>query len=255
MKPSKDFLMNITREAGELVLEKFGKTGVEYTKKTDLDVVTKADLASEQYLLQKINEEYPSHRVLSEESGLSNEEHEYTWVVDPVDGTANFANHTPVFAVMVGVMKDEEMIMSAIYFPVVDEMFYAEKGEGAYLNGMEISCSSHSTVQGSKLVMVSFHTPLLRKTFSTLAESQEDMHILIWSFVCSALAFSQVSCGRADLHIAGNGNIWDIAPGILLCEEAGCEVSFLDGSPYEPGKEGVLVVSNPLLREDVLHLI
>ena len=255
MKPSSQFLKNVTREAGSIILEYFGKTGVEYTKKTDLDVVTQADLASEHYLKEQIKQKYPSHGIISEESDEYGEDAAYTWIIDPVDGTANYVNHLPVFAVMVGVMKDDEMLMSCIYFPVVDELFYAERGEGAFLNGERIRCSEQKQLDESKVVLVSFHTPLLRHVFSKISSSQKDMNILIWSLVCSAAAFSQVSCGRADVHVAANGNIWDIAPGILLCEEAGCEVSFLDGSPYEPGKEGVLIVSNSSLREDVLSLV
>ena len=249
MKPTKEFITKITREAGDKILSHFGKISVKYTKKHEGDVVTQADLDSEKILVNAIKKEYPNHGIISEESQDYNIDSEYVWVIDPLDGTRNFSTNTPFFGVIVGVMKDKEMIMSCIYLPYMKELYYAEKGKGAYLNDEKIICSEKEKINSSYgIVNTSRNIELIDKLRKEYAEEGMWTNIII----CGALVFSYVASGRRDWNITKNNSIWDIAPCVLLCEEAGCKVTFTDGSKFEPFKKGNLIIANEKIHEQII---
>ncbi len=249
MKPTKEFITKITREAGDKILSHFGKISVKYTKKHEGDVVTQADLDSEKILVNAIKKEYPNHGIISEESQDYNIDSEYVWVIDPLDGTRNFSTNTPFFGVIVGVMKDKEMIMSCIYLPYMKELYYAEKGKGAYLNDEKIICSEKEKINSSYgIVNTSRNIELIDKLRKEYAEEGMWTNIII----CGALVFSYVASGRRDWNITKNNSIWDIAPCVLLCEEAGCKVTFVDGSKFDPFKKGNLIIANEKIHEQII---
>src|SRR3989344_7418089 len=136
------FIQKMAREAGVAVLKKFGKIGVHYKKSDRVwDVVTKADLLSEKIIMSAIRKKYPDHGIISEESGSVKEGARYVWIIDPVDGTLNYSRGVPTFGVMIGLVRDGEVILSAINLPATKEFFFAKAGNGAYLNGKRIHCS------------------------------------------------------------------------------------------------------------------
>ncbi len=251
MRPTKEFITRITKEAGKNILTHFGKISVKYTKKNEGDVVTQADLDSEKILVNAIKKEYPGQGIISEESEDYNTDSEYVWVIDPLDGTRNFSTNTPFFGVIVGVMKNKEMIMSCIYLPYMDEIYYAEKGKGAYLNDQKIRCSEKEKINSSYgIVNTSKNIDLIDK----LKRKYADQGMWTTIIICGALTFSYVSSGRRDWQITKNSSLWDIAPGVLLCEEAGCKVTFTDGSKFDPFKKGNLIIANKNIHEQILNI-
>ena len=145
------FIQKITKAAGKAVLKRFGKDGVEYSKSEDAyNVVTKADLLSERIIISAILNKYPKHSILSEEEGEINAGADYRWIIDPIDGTMNFAASIPLFGVMICLAYKNRVVLSAIYLPVTDELFFAEAGRGAYLNGKRIHCSDTRELDSSR---------------------------------------------------------------------------------------------------------
>ena len=142
-----NFALSTARDAGHVLAEKFGRT-LQISHKGDIDLVTEADLASERLILDRIRNSYPRHAILSEEAGASagsaasdNQPSEWKWIVDPLDGTTNFAHGYPIFCVSVALEYKGEVVVGAIYDPTRDEMFAAERGQGATLNGRPIHVS------------------------------------------------------------------------------------------------------------------
>src|SRR3989338_11663830 len=138
----RNFIEHITRKAGNTALKYFKKSGLKCSHKKNIaDVVTEADHASNKMLLTAIKKRFPTHGIISEETGEEQTSAEYVWIIDPLDGTRNFLTHTPLWGVMVGLARKKQMIAAAIYDPNHDELVYAERGKGAYLNGKRVHCS------------------------------------------------------------------------------------------------------------------
>jgi myo-inositol-1(or 4)-monophosphatase len=136
------FIKQLAKTGGEIVGKKFGKIGVKYTKKDAKDVVTEADLAANKVITNAIKKKYPNHSIISEETGEEMTGSDYCWIIDPLDGTLNFATNVPLFGTMIGLAYKGEMILSAIYFPCTKEMLFAKRGKGAFLNGKRVHCSA-----------------------------------------------------------------------------------------------------------------
>ena len=135
-----DLAIRIAREAGA-ILQDYAERGFQITHKGRIDLVTEADLASEKYIKALIRSHYPSHRILAEESGISGSVDDYCWIIDPLDGTTNFSHGFPCYAVAIGVEHNGEMIIGVVYDPTREELFAAERGSGATLNGNKIQIS------------------------------------------------------------------------------------------------------------------
>ena len=139
----RQFIEDIVREAGERILPLFGKERAQYQKsESRSDVVTKADLLAEEILISRIEEKFPEHGIISEERGRIRAESEHVWIMDPIDGTINFATNVPLWGVMLAFTHNKKVQQSAIFMPVMNEFVYAQRGGGAFLNGERISCST-----------------------------------------------------------------------------------------------------------------
>ena len=248
MRPTKEFITRITKEAGKKILSHFGKISVKYTKRHEGDVVTQADLDSEKILVEAIKKEYPEQGIISEESEDYNTDSEYVWVIDPLDGTRNFSTNTPFFGVIVGVMKNKEMIMSCIYLPYMKELYYAERGKGTYLNGERIKCSDKEINNSYGIINTSKQIELIDELRKDYASESIWINVII----CGAITFAYIASGRRDWNITRNNSIWDIAPGMLLCEEAGCKVTYTDGSKFDPYKKGIIIVANENIHSEII---
>ena len=147
-----NFAIKIAKEAGKIQMSYFGDYGKLSKKSTNIDLVTKADIESEDFIIKKIQETFPEHSILSEERGELLSDSEYLWVIDPLDGTTNFTHNLPIFAVSIGlVKKGVEVICGVVHNPAADKCFYAEKNKGAYLNKNKIKVSSSRTLSDSLL--------------------------------------------------------------------------------------------------------
>ncbi|MGD0268467.1 MAG: inositol monophosphatase family protein [Candidatus Sulfotelmatobacter sp.] len=247
----------IAREAGALLMHYFHQhLKIEY--KGDADLVTAADRASEVLIRERIAALWPGHDVLGEEQGLSDRGSEYRWYVDPLDGTTNFAHGYPVFCVSMGLEKRAagepgRRIAAVIYDPTRDELFSAELGRGAWLNGEAIQVSKTGSVKES-LLATGFPSQKRHKNPNIHFYHQITLHSHgVRRAGSAALDLCNVACGRYDGFWEFNLNPWDTAAGVLIVEEAGGRVSRFDGSGFEIDSRETLasngVIHEPLLKE------
>ena len=146
-----NFAINIAKNAGKIQNSYFGNISSLKTKSSNIDLLTIADIESEKYLVKKIESIYPNHSILSEEIGSLNKSSDFTWVIDPLDGTTNFAHNLPIFSVSIALKKIDEVICGVVYNPAADKCFYAEKNNGAFLNNLPISCTKTLNLSESLL--------------------------------------------------------------------------------------------------------
>jgi myo-inositol-1(or 4)-monophosphatase len=240
-------------KAGDEILKYFGTSSVLYTKKTVTDVVTEADLASNTIICDAIKEMYPTHGIVSEEGDGYQTESEYLWYVDPLDGTKNFSTHTPLFGINIALTFKGEIVFGAIYLPITKDYCYAEKGKGAYLNDIKITCSQKEDFKGS------FGLGGIRPTEQSRAFLQKIDEISEHSAWVNAVASSAVSglwiaAGKRDWYIGPGRNAWDYAATALIAEEAGAVVTNYAGAPYKCGDKGI-VIANRVLHPTLLKFI
>jgi myo-inositol-1(or 4)-monophosphatase len=246
----------IAREAGALLMHYFHQhLKVEY--KGDADLVTAADRASEKLIRERITETWPGHDVLGEEQGLNDQGSDYRWYVDPLDGTTNFAHGFPVFCVSMALErrvpgKSAQLIAGVVYDPTRDEIFSAEQGSGAHLNGEPIHVSTISQLNES-LLATGFPSHKRHKNPNIFFYHQITLHTHgVRRAGSAALDLCNVASGRFDGFWEFNLNPWDTAAGVLILEEAGGKVSRFDGSPFELNSRETLA-SNGLLHDALLH--
>jgi myo-inositol-1(or 4)-monophosphatase len=246
----------IAREAGALLMHYFHQhLKVEY--KGDADLVTAADRASEKLIRERITENWPGHDVLGEEQGLNDQGSDYRWYVDPLDGTTNFAHGFPVFCVSMALErrvpgKSAQLIAGVVYDPTRDELFSAEQGSGAQLNGEPIHVSTISQLNES-LLATGFPSHKRHKNPNIYFYHQITLHTHgVRRAGSAALDLCNVASGRFDGFWEFNLNPWDTAAGVLILEEAGGKVSRFDGSPFELNSRETLA-SNGLLHDALLH--
>ena len=226
------------RRAGELAAARF-RTDVEVSLKGRANVVTDVDLASERLILDYVGREYPDFGILSEESEPVPGAAPYTWVVDPIDGTRNFAEGIPHFCVVVAIAAGDEVVAGVTYDPVRDELFAAQKGQGAYLNGQRIRVSDRADLGDGVLgfdLGYDFGSAKLLLEMAAGIWPRTQAYRLMGS---SALSIAYTACGRIDLYFHHSLSSWDIASGILLAREAGGQVldraTLQDATLFSPG--------------------
>jgi len=247
-------MSGIAREAGALLMHYFHQhLKIEY--KGDADLVTAADRAAEAMIRDRIRAQWPGHDVLGEEQGLSDQGSEYRWYVDPLDGTTNFAHGYPVFCVSIGLEQRSSgkgsRIAAVVYDPTRDELFTAEQGRGARLNGETIHVSKTATLKES-LLATGFPSHKRHKNPNIYFYHQITLHTHgVRRAGSAALDLCNVAAGRFDGFWEFNLNPWDTAAGVLIVEEAGGQVTRFDGSPFELNSSET-VASNGLLHEALL---
>jgi myo-inositol-1(or 4)-monophosphatase len=203
---------------------------VEY--KGEADLVTEADRKSEALIRERIAARWPNHDILGEENGLVDTGSEYRWYVDPLDGTTNFAHGFPVFCVSMALEYQEQRVAAVVYDPTRDELFAAEKGSGAFLNGQPIHVSQAANLQEC-LLATGF--PSRKRHQNPNIHFYHQLTLLthgVRRAGSAALDLCCVACGRFDGFWEFNLNPWDTAAGVLLVEEAGGTVTRFDGSPF-----------------------
>jgi len=250
----------IAREAGALLMHYFHQhIKIEY--KGEADLVTAADRAAEALIRDRIRAQWPTHDVLGEEQGLSDRGSDYRWYVDPLDGTTNFAHGYPVFCVSMGLEYQEldqrsagqraSRIAAVIYDPTRNELFTAEQGRGARLNGEAIHVSKTPALKES-LLATGFPSHKRHKNPNIFFYHQITLHTHgVRRAGSAALDLCNVASGRYDGFWEFNLNPWDTAAGVLIVEEAGGKVTRFDGSPFELNSRET-VASNGLLHDALL---
>jgi myo-inositol-1(or 4)-monophosphatase len=247
----------IAREAGAL-LRKHYQNGVATEYKGDVDLVTIADRESEQLIVNGLREIFPGHGIFGEEGTRSGLESEFRWYVDPLDGTTNFAHGFPVFCVSLGLERrqrnlaqdeDGELIAGVIYDPTRDELFTAEKGSGAFLNGRRINVSS-TKILGEALLATGFpsHKRHVNPNIHFYQQFTLRSHG-VRRAGSAALDLAYTACGRVDAYWEFNLNPWDTAAGVLLVREAGGTVTHFDDGTFSLDSREVLATNGHLKPE------
>ena len=244
----------IAREAGALLLQYFHE-GIKIEYKGDADLVTAADRASEVLIRERVRQQFPSHDVLGEEQGLNDQGGDYRWYVDPLDGTTNFAHGYPVFCVSVALEHralGARRVAGVVYDPTRDELFTAEQGRGAQLNGKPIHVSKAAQLKEC-LLATGFPSHKRHKNPNIHFYHQITLRSHgVRRAGSAALDLCNVASGRFDGFWEFNLNPWDTAAGVLIVEEAGGKVSRFDGSPFEIDSRETLA-SNGLVHDALLR--
>ena len=242
---------SIAREAGSLLMEHFRRrVKIEY--KGDVDLVTVADRQSEALILERIRSTFPTHDVMGEEGTRIETGSEYKWYVDPLDGTTNFAHGYPVFCVSLAVDYRGERIAGVVYDPTRDELFAAEKGSGAQLNGKPIHVSPAARA-AECLVGTGFPSHKRHKNPNIYFYHQITLRSHgVRRAGSAALDLCNVAAGRYDGFWEFNLNPWDTAAGVLMVQEAGGRVTDFAGGPFQIASRETLA-SNGLVHDALLH--
>jgi myo-inositol-1(or 4)-monophosphatase len=243
-------------EAGAIELKRyFNGTFTISSKATINDLVTEADHASEKAIFKVIQQNHPDHFILSEETGSMPTQSNIKWIIDPIDGTINFANGIPICCVSIGVEENGEMIMGAVYNPFMNELFFAEKGKGAFLNDQPIKVSTKNDLLTSCLVtgfpyqyLDSENGPL--QIFEKLIRKS----IPVRRLGSAALDLCWTAAGRFDGFYEHKLQAWDSAAGFLIVQEAGGKVTDLKGNKYNPYQPGI-IASNGQIHDQLLNLL
>lgn len=252
----KETLINAT-EAGAAVLKYyFNFKNLKISNKEGVNnLVTEADHASEKAIIETIRETFPSHFILSEEAGEMKMDSEYKWIIDPIDGTVNYAHGIPICCVSIGVEHNGQMVMGAVFNPMMNEFFIAEKGKGAWLNGEPIHVSEKSTVMDSCFV-TGFPYTYLDMPNGPLEVFDRFIRagIPVRRLGSAAIDLCWVACGRFDGFFEHKLQAWDSAAGFLIVEEAGGKVSDYTGEYYSPYQPQILA-TNGRIHEEALNWI
>jgi len=225
----------IVRQAGDILLSFYHKQ-LTWHDKQEQGFATEADLASEKFLIEELGKIMPDAAFFAEESGKQgSSESEYCWVIDPLDGTTNFAYGIPHFCVSVALTHRDEPIFGVIYMPLQKELFYAQKGKGAFLNGERISIADKRPLDRS-LLLVGF--PYQKgPTFLSMLHHLADVSPRSYAFRhLGAIAVEQayLACGRGDAIFFEDLAWWDVAAGLLIIQEAGGVVTTFEGARVGP---------------------
>lgn len=216
------------------------------------DLLTEVDTAVEQAVRQAIGARFPDHGFVGEEEG-GGWEREYTWVLDPVDGTTNFAHTLPNFVCSLACYRGREALVGAVYDPSRDELFTARRGEGAFLNGVQIQVDPAATLKES-LIGTNLLWDMREGRMPNLPGIQQlGMQVRgIRSLGAAAMEMAYVACGRLSAYMQWQLSPWDYAAGALLVAEAGGRVSRTDGTPLEITQKGSLLVSNGRIHDAIV---
>jgi myo-inositol-1(or 4)-monophosphatase len=251
----KDFLHEIVSAAGAISLDYRSRLeDIEITHKSRKDIVTEADIAVEDYLVGRIEERYPDHAILGEETGSHEGSSGYRWIIDPIDGTVSFVRGQAYYSISIALEKDGEFVLGAVYAPVLDELFTAEKGEGAFLNGEPITVSKEDDLSLC-LMATGFACMRYDSKRNNIAYFTKVMPQIADIRRCGSAAIDMcyVACGRVDGFWELELNIYDLAAGVLIAKEAGAEITDFSGDSVTDYKE--IVCTNALVHGKLVNIL
>ena len=243
-------------KAGSAELEKFFTGDFKISSKEGINnLVTEADHASETAILKVIKENFPGHHILSEEIGEIVQDSTYKWIIDPIDGTVNFAHGIPICCVSIGIEKEGEMVMAAVHAPYLNELLFAEKGNGSTMNEKPIKVSNETNVLTSCLV-IGFPYTYLDMPNGPLEIFQKLIRqgVPVRRLGSAAIDLCWVACGRFDGFYEHKLEAWDSAAGYLIVEEAGGKVTDFEGKKFSPYQHRILA-TNGKIHEEMLRWV
>ena len=251
-----NFAIQVARDAGNLLVQRLGAAQI--TNKGDIDLVTEADIAAEELIIDRIRSHYPLHSILAEESGETVQEGssrtDWKWIIDPLDGTTNYAHGYPCFCVSIAVEQAGTLEIGVVYDPMRNEMFAAERGHGATLNDRRIRVSN---VEELNQAMMCTGFPYDVRTRPDFARDFTNFTLhsqAVRRDGSAALDLAYVACGRFDGFWEDGLNPWDIAAGAILVSEAGGRITNFQNEPLDIYTKKV-VASNGRVHEAMLRLL
>lgn len=245
MSEFKNVAIEATKEAGEVLLE-LAETTIKYEMKNSRDIQAEADLRSEEIIIKKIKTAFPSHSIFAEESGEETNESEYLWAVDPLDGTINYSRGIEEFCISIALSQHGQTILAVVYQPVLQQLFVAEKGKGAYLNGQKLEVSSETKLVNCLAATDNTsHLEDRRKNFSLLTKVADEVR-QIRVFGSAALHLIRVAQGQLDFYFKLRYNHWDYAAAALIVQEAGGIVTDVNGQPLTRDSTSILATSGAI---------
>ena len=255
MEPTLSDLCAMARGAGEILRAGFNHSN-RVALKGAIDLITEVDEQSEEYLLAEIRQRFPEHNIVAEESGGVDHYSEYTWYIDPVDGTTNFAHGLPIFSVSIGVAFRGEIQLGVVYNPISDELFSAEREVGAWLNDQPVHAGDRAKLEHALVV-----TGLPYDRFTNPDNNLENIKRFalqvrgIRRLGSAALDLCFVAAGRVDGYWEIRLEPWDLAAGMLIAEEAGALVTKRNGDRNLLDKPCSVVAANPGLHPLMLAVL
>jgi myo-inositol-1(or 4)-monophosphatase len=241
------------RQAGQLIAERF-PTKRSITIKGYRDIVTEVDTAAEAVILNLIRTRFPDHAILSEEAGGEAIGDGPTWVVDPLDGTTNYAHRLPLSTVSIGVLEDGQPVVGVIYDPLRDQLFAAKRSEGATLNGAPIETSEITRIDHAIVGLDWGHSDRDRERTLAFLGRVAPRCGTVRALGSAALAQAYVAAGIMDAYLSLVAKPWDAAAGFLIATESGGTYTTIEGQPYHVGARG-LVVSNGPIHDQLLSIL
>jgi myo-inositol-1(or 4)-monophosphatase len=250
-----NFAIQTARDAGQLLLEKFGRK-INISLKGDINLVTEADLASESLIIERIKSYYPKHSILAEESGnaVTDGNSTWKWIIDPLDGTTNFAHGYPCFCVTLALEHEGKIVIGVTFDPTRNELFAAEKGQGATLNNKPIRVSTTENLSDALLVTGFPYNFKQKENFARHLTEFLLQSRGVRRDGSAAIDLAYVACGRFDGFWEEGLNPWDVAAGVLLIEEAGGCVTYYDGTSYSIYQPPICA-SNGLIHNEMLAVL
>jgi myo-inositol-1(or 4)-monophosphatase len=250
----KKLIESLARKAGDTLMKHFRQDWALLKERSPAkEAATKYDIEVDRLIVEEIKRHYPRHSLLTEESGFLQSDPDWLWIVDSLDGTGNFANFNPLFSVCLALMHRNELLLGAIYAPAIDEFYFAERGQGAYLNGVKIQVSDVSDLGQSYILYCEGGEKnrgrtgeLLHKVYPRVTD--------IRKLGSAGLETAWVAAGKGEAYFTTRIEPWDVAPGVLLVQEAGGKVSGFQGHPWQP-QASDLLFSNKKLHEQILSLL
>jgi myo-inositol-1(or 4)-monophosphatase len=250
----KELIESLARKSGDTLMKHFRQDWALLKKRSPAkEAATKYDIEVDRSIIEEIKRHYPHHSLLTEESGSIEGDPDWLWIVDSLDGTGDFADFNPFFSVCIALMNKNELLLGAIYAPAIDEFYFAEKGKGAYLNGVKIRVSDVSDLGHSYIFYCEGGERNRGRTGELLHKVYP--HVIdIRKLGSAGLETAWVAAGKGEAYYTTKISPWDVAAGVLLVQEAGGKVSDFQGNPWQP-QTSDLLFSNKKLHERILSLI
>ena len=235
-----NIMIKACEKASKILIRDFGEIEkLQVSKKGPSDFVTNSDLKTEKIIIDELKKGRPDYSVVSEENGIiKNKDNKNTWIIDPIDGTVNFLHGIPHFAISIALKHEDKIISGLIFDPIKDEMFYAEKNNGAYLNNKRIRVSKKNNINEC--------------LFATSGLIEKELNLTYRKSGSAALDLAYIACGRYDGYFQKNLQLWDIAAGLVIVEEAGGVINEINLNIY---KDHNIIASSPDINDKLLEKI
>tara|TARA_B100000315_G_C14550505_1_gene575525 strand:- start:271 stop:1047 length:777 start_codon:yes stop_codon:yes gene_type:complete len=252
-----DIAIKAAKKAGQIHLKHFQGDIKLQEKTSSFDLLTIADLEAEREVVNCIKEHYPDHNFLAEENKYDKTDSEHTWIIDPLDGTNNFSSGLPIFCCSIALAKGDDLLLGVVYDPNRDELFFAEKSKGAFLNTDKLEVNKKNTLKGS-LLITGFYYDRNKEMKSTLLNIEK-------FFKKSILGLRRLGAAALDLSYVASGRVsgfwefklspWDFAAGKIIIEEAGGTVTDNKGKAFSIYKPSYIVSSNSKIHTQLLEVL